>query len=401
MYHIELMTSRAWRTAVAWQVPDTPFMQFAFWDALADSGAIGEGSGWLPMYIVAYEQTDAVAVMPVFIKHHHQGEYVFDYAWAEAYERYGQNYYPRLVTSVPFTPVTGERVWLAQGAVLTHELWDALCQGVDTLAERVKASTWHGLFVPLAIKATATQTDSACLVRYGCQFGWINRKAEGEKFADFDDFLKVLTAKKRKSIRVECQKVTAQGIRCQIKLGAELTAADWQVFYQCYAMTYLIRGRQPYLSLDFFCQIGQTMPEQLMMAQGVDASGAIVACSLFFYDARPSVSTLYGRYWGSLADYDCLHFVLCYYQGIEFAIANQLAYFDPGTQGEHKLIRGFLPTLTYSLHRVYDAKFLPAIADYCEAERAAIVGYYADALTAVPFNHDYQQALPELFSLTP
>lgn len=403
MYHVEITTNFDWQNQAKWQTPNTPFMNFGFWQALADSGAIGDEAGWLPLFICLKNAENLVAVMPVFIKDHHQGEYVFDHAWAEAYYRYGADYYPRLVTSVPFTPVTGERVWLAVGQDLTQEVWQALQTGVDSIAKQIQASTWHGLFVnsqtlalsahlpqSLLIKeALSTLEDSDLLIRFGCQFLWQNKNSDGEKFSDFDDFLAILTAKKRKSIRVERQKVAKQGLTCHIKLGTDISENDWQIFYQCYAMTYLVRGRQPYLSFGFFEQIGNSMSDNLMLAQAVNGQGEIVACALFFYDNE----TLYGRYWGCLAEYDSLHFELCYYQGIAFAIGQGLQYFDPGTQGEHKLIRGFVPTLSYSLHQVYNRRFKPAITDFCEQEQQAVLQYYTEAMTALPFNQSYLDVL--------
>ena len=398
-YQVSFDTSLAWQVMADWQMPDTPFMQFAFWQALFDSHAIGEGTDWLTMFALVKDSNDnLIASMPVFVKDHHQGEYVFDYAWAEAYSRYGQDYYPRLVTSVPFTPVTGGRVWLAQGQTLTAELWQALNQAVDHLAKQVNASTWHGLFLPDTLVTLDKASEYEHLQRLGCQFMWFNQNLQGERFGDFHEFLSILTAKKRKSIKVERQKVAAQGVTCQIKLGHEIGDADWQVFYQCYAMTYLVRGRRPYLSLGFFEQIGKTMTDNLMLAQAKDYQGNIVACALFFYDSDPAVSTLYGRYWGSLAEYDSLHFELCYYQGIAFAIAQGLRQFDPGTQGEHKLIRGFRPVLSHSLHRVYDARFVPAIGHYCEQECAGVLGYFEEAMNAVPFNQNYIEALPNIIA---
>lgn len=386
-YDYEFSVELDWQHHNNWQTPDTPFMQFAFWQALQDSEAIGAEAGWLPIYILVKNKANAdqlCAVMPVFIKDHHQGEYVFDYAWAEAYERYRRDYYPRLVTSVPFTPVTGERVWLVAGQALDQTLWQTIQQAIDALAVKTQASSWHGLFMQ---KSMLTLGQSAPdTYRVGCQFMWHNHPTGGEKFANFDDFLAILTAKKRKSIRVERQKVAQQGLNCQVKLGDDITDEDWQIFYQCYAMTYLVRGRQPYLSLAFFLQIGQHMANNLMLAQATDTTGEIVASSLFFYDK----TTLYGRYWGCLAEYDSLHFELCYYQGIEFAIHRGLQYFDPGTQGEHKLIRGFIPMLTYSLHKIYDQGFVPAIQRFCQQERQAVLAYYEDVLQAVPFNQDYK-----------
>lgn len=389
-YSFDIRTTTDWQTQGDWQLPDTPFMRFAFWQALADSQAIGEQAGWLPLYILikasfSKEKPKPVAVMPIFIKDHHQGEYVFDHAWADAYYRYGADYYPRLVTSVPFTPVTGERVWLAKGQSLHPEIWYTAQTAIKTLGAQVNASSWHGLF----FDEKSLQTLPTQITRYGCQFLWHNLNKDGEKFTNFDDFLAILTAKKRKSIKVERQKVARQGLSARLKLGNDITVTDWQIFYQCYAMTYFVRGRQPYLSQQFFEQIGQSMPEHLMLAQAIDKSGEIVACALFFYDH----DTLYGRYWGCLAEYDSLHFELCYYQGIEFAIKQGLTYFDPGTQGEHKLIRGFIPTLSYSVHHIFEPRFEQAIADFCEAEREAVLNYYDEAKRALPFNQDYLQFL--------
>ncbi len=441
-YTYALTQDVQWQTQATWQTPDTPFMDFAFWQALGDTGAIGEKAGWLPLYILIVagdtkpdtdtetntntnNNTDNTqtlqAVMPLFIKGHHQGEYVFDHAWAEAYARYGADYYPRLVTCVPYTPVRGHRLWLSEGVSLSAEIWQTALQAVDGVAKQIGASSWHGLFVnqALATLALTSQTaDSLLLVepeldpvltpdalplleRQGSQFLWHNQNLSDidndgnpKPFHSFEEFLSTLTAKKRKNIRAERKKIAKQHLSCQLKLGDSISDTDWEVFYQCYAATYLVRGRNPYLTLEFFRQIGQTMASNLMLAQGLEASGAVIACSLFFYD-RPSTTdldqqsaTLYGRYWGALAEYDSLHFELCYYQGIEFAIAQGLAYFDPGTQGEHKLIRGFVPIKTHSLHRIYDPRFVPAIRDFCEQDRLHMQQYRQQAHDSLPFNMD-------------
>ncbi|MGO3046573.1 MAG: GNAT family N-acetyltransferase, partial [Psychrobacter celer] len=420
-----LMSDTSWQQMAEWQRPDTPFMSFAFWQALAATGAIGEQAGWLPIYVLIHQVdegttppsaadiknskahsdgdnkalaasdkvsvTRPIALLPVFIKGHHRGEFVFDHAWAEAYARYGVDYYPRLVSSVPYTPITGQRFWLADGERLRADIIKTALAGVDDIAQQVGASSWHGLFVTpeLAdIAAAAIPTDSEVmsaltaqeqggaavaidipiLERQGCQFLWQNQDLlkNAQPFADFEAFLATLRAKKRKTIRAERRKVTEQGIRCQRKCGDTICEEDWHAFYHCYVMTYAVRGQQPYLTLDFFMALAASMPEHLMLAQARDAHGDIIASSLFLYDKPDSKdATLYGRYWGALADYDSLHFELCYYQGIEFAIEQGLSYFDPGTQGEHKLVRGFIPTTTHSLHRVYDGRFVPAIADFC------------------------------------
>lgn len=446
-----LYQDTSWQTLSQWQPPDTPFMSFAFWQALTDSGAIGAEAGWLPIYIVIYDDnadddtttadttkdtakidtpiadTDStldsritpLAVMPVFVKDHHQGEFVFDYQWAQAYARYGLDYYPRLVTSAPYSPVTGDRVWLAKDIPLSTDIMQAALQGLDAIAHSAAASSWHGLFVSDEMAAQSEQSaildGTPLLERQGCQFIWHNQHlAEGGRaFTNFDDFLSTLTAKKRKTIRQERKKIDKQGLQCQIKCGDEITEADWDVFYQCYAMTYHIRGQQPYLSPEFFIQLGKTMPENLMMTQALDSVSEhehdneredgnepqkhVVACSLFLYDGDSNTQltdvpskprTLYGRYWGSLAEYDSLHFELCYYQGIEFAISQGIERFDPGTQGEHKLIRGFVPSRTRSLHRVYEQGFVQALAHFCQEEREYMAGYRRAAHDALPFNQD-------------
>jgi len=401
-----LLSDNSWQDMARWQTPDTPFMTFEFWQALSETGAIGEQAGWLPIYILIYRpnETDNVidnnanddksnaaqpalssepigqpiAVMPVFIKGHHQGEFVFDHAWAQAYAQYGLDYYPRLVTSAPYTPVTGQRLWLAAGETLNTDILKTAIAGVDDIAQQVEASSWHGLFATSEMASIAnasmpTDTDIEMalnnqknsgtvepielpiLERQGCQFLWQNKNVSqnNKQFADFEAFLGTFRAKKRKTVRAERRKVAEQGISCQRKCGVAITAEDWQTFYHCYVMTYAVRGQQPYLTLDFFKRVAASMPEHLMLAQALDANGEIIASSLFFYDNPNSQNaTLYGRYWGALAEYDSLHFELCYYQGIEFAIEQGLTYFDPGTQGEHKLVRGFVPTKTHSLHRI-------------------------------------------------
>lgn len=435
-----LVGDMSWQNQAQWQTPDTPFMSFAFWQALQDTGAIGEPAGWLPIFVLIYRLTSKkvdiadnstvdnevmqpVAVMPVFVKGHHRGEFVFDYAWAEAYARYGVDYYPRLVTSSPYTPITGQRIWLTVDQILNAEIIKTIMAGVDDIAKQVGASSWHGLFVSpeLATLAASTKPEIAkalshnhsinqhketiddsnnstsiipILERQGCQFLWQNKNLMNDKkpFLSFDDFLATLKAKKRKTIRAERRKVTEQGIECIRKCGDAITEIDWQAFYHCYVMTYAVRGQQPYLTEDFFKKLAASMSEHIMLAQAFDANGEIIASSLFLYDkpdrTENNTSTLYGRYWGALGEYDSLHFELCYYQGIEFAIEQGLTYFDPGTQGEHKLIRGFIPTTTHSLHRIYDARFIPAIANFCVEDRGRMAQYRAQAYEALPFNQD-------------
>lgn len=441
-----LINDTSWQSQTAWQTPDTPFMSFAFWQALADTGAIGEQAGWLPIFILVHRVDDdaedaalqPVAVLPVFIKGHHRGEFVFDHSWAEAYARYGLDYYPRLVTSVPYTPITGQRIWLAKDERLNEDIFKTAIAGIDDIAQQVGASSWHGLFVTPDLASVATTSmpteidieraiaaqesgvesapiEMPIFERQGCQFLWQNKDLlnSSQPFSNFDAFLMTLKAKKRKTIRAERRKVAEQGIICQRKCGDDISDADWKAFYHCYVMTYAVRGQQPYLTIDFFMALAASMSENIMLAQALDASGEIIASSLFLYDTPFSNSdndsidgdvnndvdnsaTLYGRYWGALGEYDSLHFELCYYQGIEFAIEQGLASFDPGTQGEHKLVRGFIPTTTHSLHRIYDPRFVPAIGDFCARDRRHMAQYRKQAHEALPFNADNMPAFDTL-----
>jgi len=443
-----LINDTSWQSQTEWQTPDTPFMSFEFWQALTDTGAIGEQAGWLPIFILVHrvddhadneDSTDGsvsssaesawqpVAVMPVFIKGHHRGEFVFDHSWAEAYARYGVDYYPRLVTSVPYTPITGQRLWVAKGQTLNEDILKTAIAGIDDIAQQVGASSWHGLFVTPTLASIATTSmptevdveraivaqesgadavpiEMPILERQGCQFLWQNKDLlnNSQPFADFDAFLMTLKAKKRKTIRAERRKVAEQGITCERKCGDAISEVDWKAFYHCYVMTYAVRGQQPYLTLDFFMALAASMPRHIMLAQAFDASGEIIASSLFLHDALDSDNenldsdnvdvsrnaTLYGRYWGALGEYDSLHFELCYYQGLEFAIEQGLTFFDPGTQGEHKLVRGFIPTTTHSIHRIYDPRFVPAIGDFCKRDRMHMAQYRKQAFEALPFNAD-------------
>jgi predicted N-acyltransferase len=357
-----------------WADTSTPFMQRDYSLALEQSGAIGERAGWYGQHLVLHRAGQPIAAMPIYLKTHNRGEYVFDHAWAEAYARHGLDYYPRLVTSVPFTPVTGSRILLAVG-VTVAEVFPALLQGVKALAQQYGASSWHGLFFEESVVEQISAT-SKLAQRCNVQFLWQNHD-----YTDFSDFLTRLTAKRRKSIRVERDKVAAQGISCRWLQGAEIAPETFAFFYRCYQNTYRVRGQKPYLTLAFFEQLGATMAESLALCIADDGDGQPLAAALFFQDNE----TLYGRYWGALRDVDCLHFEVCYYQGIAYAIAQGLRFFDPGTQGEHKLIRGFAPVYTHSLHWLAEPAFMDAVTDFVDRERVGVQGYFAEATGCLPY----------------
>lgn len=405
-YTYKISQSTTWINEIPWQPSNTPFMDFRFWQALRDTKALGEESGWIENYVLIYSTSSSsltkiehfktkqpIAVLPAFIKYHHRGEFVFDHAWAEAFHRYGFDYYPRLVTSAPYSPITGERFWLAEGIELNTKIIQTALQGVYELANTVNASSWHGLYFEKKAVTLAHQLDlqNKLLERQGCQFQWFNQhiNENNRKFINFDDFLSTFTAKKRKNIRQERKKIAKQNLTTRRLVDGQITIEDWEVFYQCYAMTYLVRGQRPYLQLEFFLQLGETMPEHLMLIQGLNKDNEVVASALFLYD-RPTAETpmLYGRYWGSLDEFDSLHFELCYYQGIEFAIEKGLETFDPGTQGEHKLLRGFIPTITHSIHQVYNEPFVEPIDEFCQEEQRYMAEYRKQAFESLPFNVD-------------
>lgn len=350
-----------------------PFLRREWLGALAESGAVAaprsrdDTTGWLDISWRA-----GGGVLPLYRKAHSWGEYVFDHGWADAYAQHGLRYYPKLVTAIPYTPVTGPRWQLPEGVSdAAGWLWPRV---QDALAVH-QASGWHLLFPDQA--ATEALADLPLITRLACHFRWCNRGYEV-----FDDFLAALVSRKRKSLRRERQRVAEQGLSVQRVTGKAIPDAWWAAFYTCYADTYLRRGQSPYLAPAFFNAIRERMGEQLMVAAAFarDARQP-VAMALYLFDEQG----LYGRYWGAVQDYDALHFELCYYQGIEFAIERRLEIFDPGVQGEHKLLRGFEPVITRSLHHLVAPAFHEAVADFCQREGSAVLAYRDEARTLLPY----------------
>ncbi len=313
--------------------------------------------------------------MPLYLKDHSMGEYVFDWAWANAYHDNGLDYYPKLVTSIPFTPSVGPRVRSSQA--LTREESRQLLDEVLLVAEETGASSWHFLFPD----ANYLQlfTDPRLLQRSGVQYQWHNRS-----YKTFDDFTAKMVSRKRKMIRRERAAIAEQGISVSIEVGSAISAAIWQLFYQLYERTYIKRnGTRGYLTEAFFQQIARTMPEQIAMAVAWRETVPI-ACALYFFDEQ----TLYGRYWGSVDEYPYLHFELCYYSGIEFAISRGIQRYDAGAQGEHKIVRGFEPVETYSLHWIKNPQFREAIERFLHREKAVIDEHILQAQAMLPFRKE-------------
>ncbi len=356
----------AWDGLLAAQSDPNPFLSYAFLHALHESGSAAEGSGWQPQYLSLWSGDDdsaqLVAALPMYAKFHSYGEYVFDWAWADAYRRNGLEYYPKLLSAVPFTPVSGNRLLAIDDAARA-----ALLQALQGLQQASELSSTHILY-PTA--AEATQLAAAgFLLRKGVQFHWQN-----EGYDSFEQFLSTLEMKKRKNIRAERRKVAEAGITLRQLRGEQATEADWRFFKRCYDSTYRAHHSTPYLNLDFFHRIAATMPQHLLLAIA-ERDGQPIASSLLVYDER----ALYGRYWGCIEHHPCLHFETAYYQPLEFCIANRIPAFEGGAQGEHKMARGFLPQQTWSAHWLAHPGFSDAVERFLAQEGKGI-GHYMDEL---------------------
>jgi predicted N-acyltransferase len=359
---------------------ENPFVQHDFLLALEESGCVGPDKGWQAQHMMLMNEDQPLAVMPLYAKNNSYGEFVFDWGWAEAYERHGLNYYPKLITAIPFSPVAGPRVGMSPLAD-PGEVFVVLLDALHQLTEKHHYSSWHLLFPGQRLQAALLdlKDEGAFLHREAVQFHWYNRD-----YSDFGDFLATLRSSRRKNVKRERRKVVEQGITMQRKAGAEISDEEWQGFFDCYMSTYRKRsGHDGYLNRDFFDRLRTNLAGQLMLVVARHGD-EIVACSLFLFDSR----RLYGRYWGALQDFSCLHFESCFYQGIEFCIENDLQEFDPGTQGEHKLMRGFEPVKSASYHWIADRRFRSAIADFLNHEKRSTDQYKQQAETFLPYRKD-------------
>lgn len=357
---------------------DNPFMRHEFLNALEQTGCVDRGSGWQPHHVIAESGGEVVGAMPLYFKYHSYGEYVFDWAWADAYERAGMRYYPKLLCSVPFTPVTGGRILVSESgrrAQAARQMVTAVMQ----LAEQRGLSSIHWLFTNE--EDTKLLEDCELMMRQGSQFHWHNKG-----FADFDAFLGELSSKRRKNIKRERRRVIEQDIEFENLSGEEITIGHWDRFYQFYISTIESRGAIPYLTREFFEHIGASMESSILLTLA-RIDGEYVAGALNLKGAQ----TLYGRYWGSHGMYENLHFETCYYQGIEYCIQNKLTRFEAGAQGEHKLNRGLLPTATWSAHWVSHPGFQEAIADFLDHERPGIDRYMQVLQSHSPFKQASDQ----------
>ena len=358
----------AWNTLLLAQPQATPFMRHEYLNALHASGCATADTGWTPRFFLLERQGRLAAACVVYLKTHSRGEYVFDWAWANAYAQHGLAYYPKALCAVPFTPVPGSRL-LAHCQADRERLVAAMlewCQGQQL-------SGLHSLFA--SDDDLAAFEASGLLLRHTVQFHWHNANPG---YANFEAFLGHLTPEKRKKIRQERRKVAEVGISFRVAEGSQINPADWDFFYRCYERTYLEHGNAPYLNRDFFARMAGTMPEDWLLFVA-ERDGQAIATSLIALNASCAGERVaYGRYWGALERVDCLHFEACYYQPLAWCITNGYQRFEGGAQGEHKLARALLPVTTTSAHWLAQPQFLAAVDRYLSAERAGIQSYVED-----------------------
>ena len=352
---------------------DYPFLCHDFLYGLEKTGCTTAESGWQPCHMVLHQADRLVACMPLYLKSHSYGEYVFDWSWADAWRQNGLAYYPKLVSAIPFTPATGPRLCVIP-EVDINDCLEAAVEAVQSLATRRGISSWHVLFPEKEVSDLLVQAGMHR--RYATQFHWFN-----DGFTDFDAFLTTFNSRKRKSLKRERKRVSEQGLVLKTLTGADIGEAEWQQFYRFYQLTYAKRsGHGGYLNQDFFTGTLAGMGNRMVMVLAY-YNNRPVAGSLYFR----SSDTLYGRYWGCEEEFDCLHFEACYYQGIEYCIANNMTRFDPGAQGEHKIQRGFRPITTWSNHWIAEPQLAVAVADFSRREEQHNEQYREAAARLLPF----------------
>jgi predicted N-acyltransferase len=368
------LDAAAWNALLAQQEAPTPFMRLEYLAALHASRSAVPDTGWTPRFLTLHRNGALRAAGPLYLKEHSYGEYVFDWAWADAYQRHGLAYYPKLLVAVPFTPVPGARL-------LAREPGDRalLLQAMRQIAGDAGVSSVHALFVDDA-DARAAQAAPGWLERSTVQFHWTNR--EPEPYADFADFLAGLQREKRKKIQQERRRVAEAGVEFRTAVGSAIGPEDWDFFYRCYTLTYRAHHSTPYLTRDFFRRMASNLAEHWVMFTAW-RGGQRLAASLVAIDADRGVA--YGRYWGAVEHLPCLHFDACYYQPLAWCIAQGYRRFEGGAQGEHKMARGLMPVQTRSLHWLAHPQFARAVADFLAREGAGVADYLDELNDRRPF----------------
>lgn len=377
---INEINKEEWNTIIN---SDYPFLKYEFLESLEKHKCVSEDRGWSPFHVIVSDENKKIAIMPMYIKTDSQGEFIFDWSWADAFYRNGVNYYPKLVCSIPYTPASGPSLSVTQEDK-TKEIIENIYSALKEISEELDFSSVHILLAEE--EEIRSFSNAGFSIRSSYSFHWFNNN-----YKDFNNFLEDMTSRQRKNIKKERDKILQQGITMRKIKGEDITDEMLSAFYQFYQLTYLKRGMQGYLNYDFFKEIFQLIPENILLIMALDKGGNYVAGALNFYDKKK----LYGRYWGCFEEFDSLHFETCYYQGIEFCIDNALVTFDPGVQGEHKIKRGFCPIETFSAHWIKDSRFREAIDDFLVREKAHVKNYNDDRKVLLPFKKEITNKLYE------
>ena len=373
---LQEITCAAWNALIE---DDNPFLRYEFLDALERNDCLGEKFGWYPHHLIVRNCKDTlIAAIPIYIKTNSYGEFVFDWSWASAYQQSGLNYYPKLVSSIPYTPATGNRLLITPDfpANMNDQIAARMINACIEEARQLEMSGMHWLFNQMHECKYFKQQN--LMQRLGCQYHWYNQGYES-----FEQFLSTLTSRKRKKIKRERRYVHEQSITIKQLHGNEISEGLWQQIHMFYVSTFYRKSGFPTLSLEFFKELGSTMGQQILLVLAY-SDKRLVACSINFHSSH----TLYGRFWGCVANFHSLHFEACYYQGIEYAINNKLTSFEPGAQGEYKISRGFLPTKTWSAHWIADPRFTLAIEDFCKREASLMQQECGKLMSMSPYRLD-------------
>jgi predicted N-acyltransferase len=364
------VSPQEWNAIAELSSGDNPFLKHEFLHALHETGCATEQSGWLPQFITLWRTIDGkkrlTAAMPLYLKGHSYGEYVFDWAWADAYQRSGLEYYPKLLSAIPFSPITGSRL-------LAADEHDRALLVKTALGVAQQVSSLHVLF-PLDTEAAALR-EAGMMLRHGVQFHWQNAG-----YGTFEEFLADLSSVKRKKIRQERRKVAETGVVLRRLTGTDISEEHWAFFARCYGSTYRAHHSSPYLNLRFFRRLGEAMPDNVLLVLA-ELDGKPVASSLNIY----TPTTLYGRYWGAVGHVPLLHFEACYYQTLEFCIERGIQVFEGGAQGEHKMARGFRPVQTTSAHWLRHPQFADAVERFLQKETEGMERYMDELNDRMPF----------------
>ncbi len=384
--------ANAWNGLLALQSHPTPFLRHEYLTALHESGSATPKRGWTPRFMTLWEGDTLLAACPLYLKSHSYGEYVFDWAWASAYEQHGVPYYPKATIAVPFTPVPGTRLMARDG-----ESRALLVQAVCQWCESQGVSSVHVLFA--SNDDIRTSADEGLMLRHTVQFHWKNESPTATaspaspdgnntpptRYASFDDFLASLAQDKRKKIRQERRRVAEAGVTFRWSRGADISPADWDFFYRCYERTYLEHGNPPYLTRDFFARMAQSMPEAWLLFIAEKDGHPIASSLIALGDDGKDGLVAYGRYWGALERVDCLHFEACYYQPLQWCIEHSAQRFEGGAQGEHKMARALLPVQASSAHWIAHPAFAEAVERFLEREGQGVEGYLEELQGRSPF----------------